>query len=172
MEVSLSELEKGPLDLEFEAPLTRLEGRAIGGPIRAWARIELKGEQVALKGNYQVLLACTCDRCPRPLELPVTGELELLLVQSESQEPASDDQEFSLEGPDQDYFTGNQVLLDTYFEDQLILDLPLQILCQEECLGLCGRCGGDLKLGQCTCPKWNPDSPFAVLKDLINPKDS
>lgn len=52
--------------------------------------------------------------------------------------------------------------------DDMIIGLPLRPLCREGCLGLCVRCGQNLNLGVCGCPKDDkPQGPLSVLGDLF-----
>ena len=55
----------------------------------------------------------------------------------------------------------------------LIVDLPLQPLCDEDCQGLCPQCGKNLNDGPCGCEPPQDDvefeeakNPFAALKDF------
>jgi uncharacterized protein len=54
-------------------------------------------------------------------------------------------------------------------QDELALALPAAPLCREGCLGLCPTCGSDLNTDPCDGHGDDPDSPFAVLKDLFDP---
>ena len=51
----------------------------------------------------------------------------------------------------------------------LLLEVPLQVLCREDCAGLCATCGQDLNKRQCDCdadatdPRW--DALAALLAD-------
>jgi uncharacterized protein len=50
--------------------------------------------------------------------------------------------------------------------EAIILALPNRVLCDEECAGLCPRCGKDLNQGSCDCPAPQADDRWAKLKDL------
>ena len=50
--------------------------------------------------------------------------------------------------------------------EALILGLPAQILCREDCPGLCPSCGQDLHHGACACQAAPSDSRWERLKDL------
>ena len=51
--------------------------------------------------------------------------------------------------------------------NNILIGMPLKSLCRENCKGLCPKCGKDLNLGDCDCPKKEIDSRFAVLKELL-----
>jgi len=49
--------------------------------------------------------------------------------------------------------------------DNILLDVPLVLLCNEGCKGICSECGSDLNTNQCECQKEGEVDPrFAVLK--------
>lgn len=47
-----------------------------------------------------------------------------------------------------------------------VLAFPSQVLCSEECPGLCPICGHDLNAGPCGCPPGATDERWMALKDL------
>jgi hypothetical protein len=51
--------------------------------------------------------------------------------------------------------------------ESLVLSLPDQVLCRDDCAGLCPRCGADLNLGDCGCPPQGRDPRLQVLKDIL-----
>jgi uncharacterized protein len=51
-------------------------------------------------------------------------------------------------------------------DEQVALALPMKILCNEECKGLCPRCGIDLNRGECKCRVETSDDRLLVLKDI------
>jgi uncharacterized protein len=53
--------------------------------------------------------------------------------------------------------------------DELALSLPSAPLCRPDCKGLCPTCGTDLNSDPCDGHGDDSDSPFAVLKNLLDP---
>lgn len=53
--------------------------------------------------------------------------------------------------------------------DELALALPSTPLCRPDCKGLCPTCGSDLNRDPCDGHGDDSDSPFAALKDLLDP---
>lgn len=66
-------------------------------------------------------------------------------------------------------YRGAVVGLDDFFGEVIALAMPIQPLCDEECLGLCAHCGAartkDPAAG-CDCEDEKIESPFAVLAQL------
>jgi len=169
MDVSLSKLERGTQVFRFEEELPRLIGRFGKVLIRATAQIEPRHGDYKLTGSYETDFNYPCDRCTEEIPTHVEGDVNLILVPESEDAELGEDVEFSADILDSETYHGHEIHLTTIFEDQLTLDLPMQLLCDPGCKGLCGNCKGDLNKGECSCGGINPSSPFAGLKDLLNP---
>jgi uncharacterized protein len=66
----------------------------------------------------------------------------------------------------QAYFKDQDLILDEFIRQQLLLEKPLYPLCAEDCKGLCGQCGCDLNEGTCNCTAPVGDSRFSQLAEL------
>jgi uncharacterized protein len=89
-------------------------------------------------GNATVLTAC--DRCLADLELDMDLDETYYL--------------FPENTPDVDYFySGDEIELDDYVRETLVMNMPGKVLCSEDCKGLCSKCGADLNLGDCGCDR-------------------
>jgi DUF177 domain-containing protein len=49
----------------------------------------------------------------------------------------------------------------------LLVSLPMQSLCREDCAGLCPQCGKNLNEGACNCVPEEQDSRFEALRALL-----
>ncbi len=56
--------------------------------------------------------------------------------------------------------------VDGLAREALVLALPPQVVCREECRGLCPICGTDLNKGECGCVDERSDPRWSRLKDL------
>lgn len=57
--------------------------------------------------------------------------------------------------------------------DRLILDelftvIPMNVLCKEDCKGICKVCGTNLNKSTCDCDQTVPDPRMAVFSDIFN----
>lgn len=50
--------------------------------------------------------------------------------------------------------------------EELMLSLPVNPLCREECKGLCPTCGANLNLGACGCSGDSGDPRLAALRNI------
>ena len=51
-------------------------------------------------------------------------------------------------------------------KDAILLDLPVKIVCTEDCQGLCAQCGTNLNKGECDCTDDSIDPRWAKLKEI------
>ena len=115
---------------------------------------------LTLQGTIRAEMRCLCDRCAKefraekeiPLEVPLAAELE------------------DEENPDYFLLNGDELDIDDLLETAFILDMDSQMLCREDCKGLCPRCGADLNEGPCGCKK-ESDPRLAVLEQLLDDID-
>lgn len=81
-------------------------------------------------------------------------------------EIADEDTNIHYLSPDQD-----KIDLSEDVKELTLLALPMKHLCDENCKGLCPKCGKDLNEGPCDCkvdevhPVWEP---LLKLKDKLN----
>ena len=65
------------------------------------------------------------------------------------------------------YLTEDELDLSAWLRDAAALALPVQIVCREDCLGLCGVCGENLnEAGPSHTHEADPDPRWAPLRDL------
>lgn len=57
--------------------------------------------------------------------------------------------------------------IDEQLVEEMILSFPTKFLCDEECPGLCPKCGKQLKHGACGCSTREIDPRLAVLAQLL-----
>ena len=51
------------------------------------------------------------------------------------------------------FFTGTKLAIGDILSEQILLALPMKVLCTVDCKGLCPTCGTNLNTGNCGCPK-------------------
>ncbi len=63
--------------------------------------------------------------------------------------------------------SGNIIELNPVVISNIALDIPMKILCKENCKGLCPKCGHDLNMSNCNCDMTEIDPRFEKLKELV-----
>ncbi len=169
MIIKLHEIDEHRSQYDFrinKKDLLRFEDRFEFEWMDCQAVISKNQETIILSGQYQVDLKTICDFCLTPTTYEVDEEFELNLVSEQSEAPIEKDVEISLGSPNSDFYQGEEINLNTYFEEQLILDTSITIRCSDSCKGMCPTCGINRNKEDCDCSKETGNNPFAVLKDL------
>lgn len=154
----LGAFECGPDEYTPQAPL-------------AWnAQITNVGGALLVSGSVNGVLNGTCSRCLEDMQVQVEGELEgYFIIEGEGEAPADmDEDEFDVLPEDK------KIDLAPIIQAAVIMELPLQPLCDEECKGMCVQCGANLNEGPCSCAETSDEedefaaanNPFAALKGL------
>jgi len=56
--------------------------------------------------------------------------------------------------------------LEVVLREQILLSLPMQRTCREDCKGICPACGTNRNRAGCGCLAKAPDDRWAALRDL------
>ena len=119
-------------------------------------------DNVYVEGRLQYDIKFPCDRCLKEVikHFDVRFTASFYLAGNESQ-----DGYYS--------YNNNSVDLTEAVREDVILNLPNRVLCDDNCKGICPRCGINLNEAQCNCNECtdaldsiNANNPFAVLKDF------
>ena len=111
-----------------------------GSPVEFDLRLEAVMEGVLVTGSATAALEGECARCLAQIddEIDVTFQ-ELFVYDDQSRAPADD--ELDVEAS---RLEGNLLDLEPLLRDAVVIALPFQPLCEDECLGLCVECGARL----------------------------
>lgn len=99
-----------------------------GTTVRIDARLESLHDGVLVSGDVQTVAEGECVRCLVEVILPVEVEFQELFA-------------YSLDEAFDYTVQEDHVDLEPVVRDAVVLSLPFQPVCQEDCLGLCSQCG-------------------------------
>ena len=135
------------------------------GPLKVDAVAELVGPEIRIRGHLGTHLETCCDRCLGPVDTPVERDFDLFYrpVKTIAREEEIEIPEKELEVG---FYSGHGIVLSDVVTEQVILSVPMKVVCRAECLGLCPVCGVDRNREACQCPAPQSDSPFASLKGV------
>ena len=128
-------------------------------PIHAVGQVRNKAGVLIMTGELTTRLHGNCDRCAKPVEQDLSFSVEAVLVTELENEDYDDPWTFEL--------VGDQADLDDILTTAVVLNMDSKLLCNEDCRGLCPKCGADLNDGPCSC-KPELDPRMAVLQQLLN----
>lgn len=121
----------------------------------------LGNRKLAVTGGTEVTLAIPCARCLEPVEY--TCELEF----DEELDMKVTEEERVKNLDEQSYLTGYNLDADQMVSNELTLNLPMKVLCKEDCKGICNRCGANLNVETCDCDTRSLDPRMAVIQDIF-----
>jgi uncharacterized protein len=130
-------------------------------------RVLQQDRRIHLSGRLAARVQVECDRCLKAVELPVDSRFKLQYVTAEDYE-AQQAVELSEEDLDLSVFDGEGIEIDQLVAEELLLALPAQVLCNENCKGLCSVCGVDRNSVACECQTAEVDPRWAGLKELLD----
>ena len=127
-----------------------------------------EGSDIYLKGDVLAEFSSICSRCAESISSSLTQSL-FCNFKPQSSKARSGDEEEDLA---LSYHNGQEVELESYALDQVMLNLPFSILCSEKCQGICPDCGINLNNINCKCKNSEStksdgkNKPFADLLKL------
>lgn len=148
------------------------------GPARLQATLKKLSGGVLLDGTVSAKVHAECKRCLADVQfdLPIAFSLNLVpepqlktsdgFGESEDDEAADDSGSFGLDDADHEVFDGKTIDLDPIVREQVLLALPMNVVCREDCKGLCAVCGEDRNTKDCGHEQRVLDPRLMALKDI------
>ena len=116
-------------------------------PVELKGKVQNRAGIVTVEYSADYLLSANCARCLEPVEQKKHQDFFHTVVRRLNQEE------------DDDYIVCEDGILDMDLlaQDDILLELPIRMLCSEDCKGLCPMCGCNLNEKQCSCqpPVWD-----------------
>jgi DUF177 domain-containing protein len=158
------DVELPPGVIEFLDPKLRQAGSLV-----ATGKAELVtgplGE-IRVKGHVRVQMEADCDRCLEPARFPIDSDFELYyrpVAEGYGEETAIDAGEAEM-----GFYEGDGVELNEVLREFVLLTLPMQRLCREDCKGICPECGQNRNQKECQCQASAIDDRWQALKGMRN----
>jgi uncharacterized protein len=132
---------------------------------------------VAVTGVLEGTIVRECVRCLKEYEDPLAFSVRAAFIPEPKSAPRHPkrvdhrktraemvEAEPEEEPDDQYHYQGNQLELAPMLREHVILSAPMQPLCNDDCLGLCARCGKNLNEGPCQCATEPPIPTFRLVQ--------
>ena len=123
--------------------------------------VNVGNRTLVLKGQADLSLMIPCDRCLEPVRCSFHLDLERTLDMNQTAEERIEDLD------EQPYLEGYNLDVDQLVRDELLLNLPMKVLCKEDCKGICNRCGANLNHATCECDRTSLDPRMSVIQDIF-----
>ncbi|MGH7963270.1 MAG: YceD family protein [Candidatus Binatia bacterium] len=172
MKLLIEDITTSPTEIEFVegaqevnrllAPGDEAEYR-LTTPLQVQITHQRSGEDLLFSGALHGELVGRCARCLE--EYPLTCAYGFSVVLT-PQRIVGREIELSRADLSASFYSGETIDLSALIQEQLLLALPSQPLCHEDCRGLCAQCGANLNVDPCECqPTWK-DPRLDILSTL------
>lgn len=177
MKVRLSNIPPEGIRLSFEIDIGGLPGIrllaesescAFPGSFRVTLNITPRSDLYVANGSFKGPVELTCVRCLGRFHSEIFARFDITFKPGaeETEIDGADDIELREADADVMPLEGDEIDFAPIIEEQVLMNFPMQPICQQECKGLCPRCGVDLNQRSCRCPEQEVDPRLAVLKQL------
>lgn len=164
MKLNISRLlkETGAIeDFKFSLPLLQdYDEVSFRKPIAVEGKISNNGDTLQIKAKVETEISVQCDRCLDKVDIPLKFEF----VESYRHVSVCDEESF--ENNDCIVLEEDIIDMEQAVRENVILNMPMQVLCDPECPGICPQCGQNLKEKKCNCRTDAVDPRLAILAKL------
>ncbi|MBE9536977.1 MAG: DUF177 domain-containing protein [Proteobacteria bacterium] len=175
MKINFEEIpEEGTLDVDFlenESEINKLldEGNdgdfSFNSPAKGSFRLSKRGKTVFVSLHIEGLVRARCSQCLVDFEQKIDLSNDVSLFPEEGKEETKE-LDLTNEELEKNFYAGNSIDLAKLLCEEIVLYLPFNPRCSDNCKGLCPSCGKNLNEGKCNCTGRSKENPFSVLKGL------
>lgn len=153
MLIKISDIPEHGLSVEGVIPSSEMDVHelsfSINSPFDFHLFLQIVNGVFIAKGSYKGVVTFVCDRCLEEFSANPSSNNYMYAVEISSLKDETID------------------LTDGVRED-ILLGLPVKVLCSEDCKGICPGCGANLNNEKCHCtPKPPEPTPFSELDKLF-----
>jgi uncharacterized protein len=169
MIIDLIAMESSPYRFAATIAPAKIDLESEGAALKSSARIEADVTrhiaQADIEGEINADVELECSRCLQPVARNLKFSFRASFVAPENYSEAketelrADDLEIAI-------LESNTIDIAELIREQILLNLPAQVYCAEDCKGLCPQCGANRNLIDCKCEEKEIDPRWAALKNL------
>lgn len=149
---------------------------APGASIAVEGHVTNTGQGYLADGTIQTELQLECGRCLKPVRWPLSVRFfERFHSEDEGRpqplsafESAEDEEE---EADEVHYFSGDEIDLAPVVREQILVAVPMKVVCTDDCKGICPKCGANLSEDPCDCPDETLDIRLAPLAEWLKAQE-
>ena len=138
---------------ELKADFT--DGAVFITPVSLEGEVIKDGDIYYVNGEGSVEMSMPCDRCLTPVSFSVSFKLN-----EQFSSNAGYDEEIET-------FSGDSIDLTSTVTKNILAEMPMKVVCSDDCKGLCPICGQNLNVKDCGCDTTYIDPRFESLRSLL-----
>jgi uncharacterized protein len=139
------------------------------GPLHVEGVAELlqnTGGEVRIKGRMTTTIEAVCDRCLGTATFPIDAPFDLF-YRPEADLPSEDEIAIDEGEAEIAFYREPGLVLEDVLCEQIMLQLPMQRVCSEDCEGICPICGLKRSETACRCTEARADDRrWSALRNL------
>ena len=121
-------------------------------------------DEIRVRGHMRVLMESECDRCLEPARLPIDSDFDLFY--RPEAEFAPGEEEIHEGDTEVGSYRDGGLELGDVLREFILLTLPMQRTCREDCLGICPVCGENRNNAACACRVEAADDRWSALRNI------
>ncbi|MGC2403576.1 MAG: DUF177 domain-containing protein [Acidobacteriaceae bacterium] len=175
--ITVLDLEREPIEfsetipagaIDFGSGVQQVGGMPVSG--RADLITENRGahtfvHDIRLRARYEGNFEMPCARCLDPVGQHLEETFDLLFRPTGA-DAGAPERAISTSDTEIGYYDQGRLAVEDVLREQILLSLPARALCQQECKGICPRCGQNRNHEVCACETSQADARWAALADL------
>lgn len=145
MEIKFTNFNDGVHNFDLSEPVKNLKlSEPFEGDLKLDVKMDKSLHQIVLNCDLTVSAKFECDRCTKDVEREYNKHFVMTYLFGE---PVENDQvDLIVLSKESD-----KIYLDEEAVEYALLAVPMKKLCNDDCKGLCSKCGKDLNDGPCDC---------------------
>lgn len=116
-------------------------------------------KNINIDADIFVAMIIPCDRCMEDVKVELNIKTSRK-ADLDDKEQSDDDRE--------DYLSGTSFDVEKFVYGEILVNLPMKVLCSENCKGFCNRCGTNLNHCDCGCDTTELDPRMAKALEVFN----
>jgi uncharacterized protein len=169
MIVDLAKLESARAVYKFELSPDEIDFEddeiALKSNVKVSANLEKHIVQTNVEGEISTGIEIDCNRCLTKVENDLKIPFSAAFVTPENYSKQSE-KELGEEELEVSVIENEEIDLAQLVREQILLAIPAQFLCREDCKGLCPVCGANKNLIDCKCRLDEIDPRWSALKNI------
>lgn len=124
--------------------------------------IHTEDQVLEIKAASDVMVAVPCARCLETVKVPFHIQCDLKAdMKLSEREREEESEELSC-------IADKKLDVDWLVHNEILTDWPIQVLCREDCKGICPKCGANRNQTSCGCDTAVPDPRMAAISDIFS----
>lgn len=142
------------------------EEAKVSGELEVAGKAHRNTETADVSGRIVGRLEIGCRRCINPMEVAVDITFEDSFVTLERYRETKAEHQIAGSDLDVSVFDGEKIDISEIVREQILLNMPTHLLCDENCAGLCEKCGVNKNTEKCQCEHEDVDPRWTALREL------